>query len=351
MKFDVVVGNPPYQEETHGRETANGQKRVKSIFPVFQELADTIAQDSACLIYPGGRWIHRSGKGMTKFGLAQINDPHLKTLMFFKDSGELFDGVGISDGVSVVLKDYHKNDNTFNYEYFDHQVHVSVTRQFPGEDLLQLNPQDESVVAKMDAFVADHGLKYLHDSIFSQKLFQIESDFVEKHPNDVTPYSGQTFDEKHTVKVLTNDKAGKSGRAKWFLVDRSKIPANHALIDEFQVIVSSANAGGQKRSNQIDIADNHSAFGRARLALKSFKTEVEAENFLKYASSTLIKFAFLMTDESLTSLAKKVPDLIDYTSSNNYINYSLNVDDQVNKLFGITDEEITYMMSQIPDRD
>ncbi|WP_033613652.1 Eco57I restriction-modification methylase domain-containing protein [Lactiplantibacillus fabifermentans] len=351
MKFDIVVGNPPYQEETHGRETANGQKRVKSIFPVFQELADTIANDSACLIYPGGRWIHRSGKGMTKFGLAQINDPHLKTLMFFKDSGELFEGVGIPDGVSVVLKDYHKTDDKFEYEYFDHQVHVSVTRQAPGEDLMQLNPQDQSIVARIDEFVASHNLPYLHDSVFSQKLFQIESDFVEKHPEDVTPYNGQMFDPKHTAKVLTNDKAGKSGRANWFLVDRSKIPTNNALIDEFQVIVSSANAGGQKRSNQIDIADNHSAFGRARLALKSFKTEVEAKNFLKYANSNLIKFAFLMTDESLTSLAKKVPDLVDYTDSNKYLNYSLNIDNQLNKLFGITDQEQDYIVSQIPNRD
>ena len=51
------------------------------------------------------------------------------------------------------------------------------------------------------------------------------------------------------------------------------ITQNVKYIDEFQVVVSSANAGGQKRSNQIAILDNHSAFGRSRVALKTFKTK------------------------------------------------------------------------------
>ena len=39
--------------------------------------------------------------------------------------------------------------------------------------------------------------------------------------------------------------------------------------------------GGQKRSNQIAIVDNHSAFGRYRVALKTIATEQEAKNFFK----------------------------------------------------------------------
>lgn len=79
------------------------------------------------------------------------------------------------------------------------------------------------------------------------------------------------------------------------------------------MVVSSANAGGQKRDNQIEIIDNHSAFGRSRVALGSFKTETEAINFYHYCKATLIRFMFLMTDEALTSLGKKVPDVLDYS--------------------------------------
>jgi hypothetical protein len=174
---------------------------------------------------------------------------------------------------------------------------------------------------------------------------------VEKNPEAVTPYDNQPFDSKAYVKVLTNDKAGKAGRAKWFLIKRSAIPANADLVDEFQVVVSSANAGGQKRDNQLAIMDNHSAFGRARVALKSFKTLKEAQNFFAYASTDLVKFAFLMTDEALTSLGKKVPDLMDYSDENGLIDYSKDANRQLNALFGITKQEDDYMLSRIPKRN
>lgn len=109
-------------------------------------------------------------------------------------------------------------------------------------------------------------------------------------------------------------------------------------LGRWKVVVSSANAGGQKRSNQIAVIDNYSAFGRSRVALKTFETEKEARNFFKYATSEVIRFAFLMTDESLTSLAKKVPDLLDYTDNNGLIDYNEDVNAQLYELFGIDDD-------------
>lgn len=106
-------------------------------------------------------------------------------------------------------------------------------------------------------------------------------------------------------------------------------------MNKWKVIVSSANAGGQKRSNQIAVIDNHSAFGRSRVALKTFNTEGEARNFFKYATSEVIRFAFLLTDESLTSLAKKVPDLLDYSDRNGFIDYNGDVNAMLYKLFDI----------------
>ena len=74
------------------------------------------------------------------------------------------------------------------------------------------------------------------------------------------------------------------------------------------------------------------------MALKTFETEKEARNFFRYATSEIIRFAFLLTDESLTSLAKKVPDLLDYTDSNGVIDYKYNVNAQLYKLFGIDEK-------------
>ena len=59
------------------------------------------------------------------------------------------------------------------------------------------------------------------------------------------------------------------------------------------------------------------------------------QNFFKYATSEVIRFAFLLTDESLTSLAKKVPDLLDYSDRNGVIDYNGNIDFQLYNLFRI----------------
>ena len=54
-----------------------------------------------------------------------------------------------------------------------------------------------------------------------------------------------------------------------------------------------------------------------------------------------------MTNEALTSLAKKVPDLIDYTDNNEIIDFSNNLDEQMYKLLNLTFEEIEYIKEKI----
>lgn len=349
MKFDFIIGNPPYQEET--TETAsqsNGQKPQKNIFHYFQIEADKLAAKGSVLIYPGGRWIHRSGKGLRKFGLAQINDPHLKRIIFYPNSQELFPGIAIADGLTIVVKDMLKTPPEFEYVYCKQGQITSVKINSPGEELIPLNPQDSSITQKVEAFIQKYHLKYLHERILPRSLFGIESNFIENNPNEATlflPTMHLDFSKK--VKLLTNDKAGKAGRAKWFVVNREDIHSNSHLIDEWQVVVSSANAGGQKRDNQLEIIDNHSAFGRSRVALGSFKTKLEAYNFFAYVKTYIAKFMFLMTDESLSSVGKRVPDLMDYTSANPLIDFSQNLDSQLYSLIGITNSEKAYIEDRV----
>lgn len=190
----------------------------------------------------------------------------------------------------------------------------------------------------------------MHDTILPRSLFSIESDFVEKNPNLVRNYvdGDMFFDPKSEIKLFTNDKAGKSGRAKWYVANKNVITTGKEYLDKWKVVVSSANAGGQKRSNQLAILDNHSAFGRSRVAIKTFDTRKEAENFYKYMKSELIRFAFLMTDESLTSLGKLVPDIGKYTDNNGILDFKKDINEQLYKLFDIKEEaqkHIRYILS------
>lgn len=350
MKFDFVIGNPPYQQESeNSKSKTNGQKPMTNIFQYFQEQADEIVNESSVMIYPGGRWIHQSGKGVKEFGKKQINDSTLSTVEFYPDASDVFGkAASLPDGVTIVTKKKHKTENGFNYIYNKHGQETVVHAEYPGNKLMPLNPFDLPIMQKVDRIVAEKGWNFLHESILSRSLFAIESDFAEKNPDKVKPFDGENVDySKNEIKLFTNDKAGKAGRATWFVANRNVITNNPEFIDQWQVVVSSANAGGQKRDNQLAIMDNHSAFGRARLALRSFKTQEEAENFYKYVGSYLIRYMFLLTDEALSSLGKEVPDIGVYTSDNGFIDYSKDIDQQLYAIFNLTSEEIAYIKNVV----
>ena len=349
VKFDTIVGNPPYQEEVKVNNSINGQNPRTNIFQHFQDLALNIAGERTCLIFPGIRWMHQSGKGLKQFGYELINNTKLDKILFYSDARDVFKDSGIPDGITIVHINIHKNSNSFEYVYIDKDCKKSIICDCPEDKLFIVDPDDAEIANKINSFVVANKLDYLHSSILSRSLFDIDSDFVEKNQNAIRIYKDDSLiDYKSEIKLLTNDKAGSAGRSKWYIVNKNIINKNKQYIAEWQVVVSSAHAGGQEgRDNQISIIDNHSAFGRARVALKSFKSEEEAKNFLKFAQSKLIKYAFLLSDEALSSLAKYVPDLIDYTNDNKMIDFSKSIDKQLYDLIGLSEDEIKYVEDRI----
>lgn len=347
MKFEAVVGNPPYQEESKTSSNNNRQNPRKNIFHHFQLQAEKIGCDSV-LIFPGARWIHQSGKGLKQFGYDLINDTSLARLKFYPNSRDIFD-TDIPDGISIVHMKHDKNSDNFFYEYVENGISTEILQKYPGDSMLILNPQDAIAADKIKAFVKNNKLSYLHDSVMSRSLFDIESDFMDVNSDKARLFSEKTIiDYDKEIKILVNDKSGPSGRTKWFIIPKQMISKNIELVSEWQVVVSSAHPGGQEgRDNHIEIVDNHSAFGRSRVALKSFKSKKEAENFIMYATSKIIKYAFLLTDEALSSLAKLVPDLGNYSDGNSLINYNDDIDKQLVNLLKLSEEETNYIMSKV----
>ena len=345
MKIDAIIGNPPYQLTVAKKDTDNGQKAVINIFQHFQLLADRLSPRFSSLIYPAGRWIHRSGKGLADFGYNQINDKRLCRLHFFPNSTDIFQDVGIADGLSIVFMDNAKKKEGFVYAYSKKGKTMEVTMPNPGDVLMALDPMAGKISQKIQAIVIKHHLDYIYGSVLPRSLFSIESDFVEQNPTLVRPYQEGMMLCEDEIKLFTNDKAGKAGRASWYIADQSVIKTGTDYLHRWKVVVSSANAGGQKRSNQIAVLDNHSVFGRSRVALKTFETEQEARNFFAYCQTDFIRYAFLLTDEALTSLGKLVPDLLDYTNDNGIIDYAQDVNTQLYRLFGI-DEEMQAIIKQ-----
>ena len=84
-------------------------------------------------------------------------------------------------------------------------------------------------------------------------------------------------------------------------------------------------------------------------AIPLLSCEKEAKNFYKYVKSELIRFAFLMTDESLTSLAKQVPDILNYKDNNGFIDFDADINEQLYRFFKIgkgSQEHIKEVLSK-----
>lgn len=102
---------------------------MTNIFQYFQKAADELAENASVLIYPGGRWIHQSGKGMQNFGKEQINDKSLSRVEFYPDAEELFgNAASLSDGITIVTKNFKKTTDGFTYVYSKKEINSVFTQ-------------------------------------------------------------------------------------------------------------------------------------------------------------------------------------------------------------------------------
>lgn len=100
MKFDVVIGNPPYQEEREGTS-------AKQLFPFFMDEAYKLAEKTI-LITPG-KFLFNAGNTSTKWNEKMLNDPHLTVLKYEHNGSKVFNTTDIKGGVAITLRDSSKN--------------------------------------------------------------------------------------------------------------------------------------------------------------------------------------------------------------------------------------------------
>ena len=101
MKFDFVIGNPPYQEEANGDNESS-----TPLYHHFYEGAFSIS-DKVELITPA-RFLFDAGYTPKEWNQKMLNDPHVKVLMYEQKSSEIFKNTSISGGVAIVYRDANK---------------------------------------------------------------------------------------------------------------------------------------------------------------------------------------------------------------------------------------------------
>ena len=171
VKFEAIVGNPPYQEEKiKGKSKSNAQNPRTNIFQYFQLIAMKLTNKYTSLTFPAIRWIHQSGKGLKKFGKDLINSQTLAKLYFYPNSKELFNGIDIPDGLSIILTDKSKKAAGFKYIYCIKGDQFVLQMDNPGDELMTIDPNHICITNKIKIFVRAQNLEFLHNSILPRSL-------------------------------------------------------------------------------------------------------------------------------------------------------------------------------------
>src|SRR6185503_5610775 len=85
MKFDVIVGNPPYQIDSEGNT------RTKPIYNLFVERAIAMEPRYVLMITPS-RWF-AGGLGLNAFRATMLADRHMARLVDYRVERDVFPGV------------------------------------------------------------------------------------------------------------------------------------------------------------------------------------------------------------------------------------------------------------------
>jgi len=338
MKFDAIVGNPPYQIMATGN--ANGSD---PIYHLFIDAACKLGE-KVSFIHPA-RFLFNAGKTPKDWNEKMLNDEHYKVVQYWANSADVFPTVDIKGGVAVTYWDKNKafeKIGTFvaydelrtilkkvlesNFKTFADLVYTRTLYRFT-DVLYKENPWAESRPSK----------GHLYD-MSSNALDMFPELFFDEKPNDGKEYA--------RIYGLAN----KNRSYKWIKKSYVKIPDN---FDFYKVLVPAANGSGAIGEVLSTPVIGQPVIGHTEtfLSVGKFNTQEEAENCMKYIKT---KFARAMlgtlkiTQHNIQETWLNVP-LQDFTT-NSDIDWSKaipEIDKQLYKKYGLSADEISFIESKV----
>lgn len=327
MKFNAIVGNPPYQVMDGGTD-----RGAVPVYQYFVNISKRIHPNYISLIMPA-RW-YAGGRGLDEFRSDMISDTHLSQLNDYELSKDLFPTVDIAGGLCTFLWDANYN-GTCRVTNYNALKDITVNRYLNQFDTLIRSNAAVSILEK----ITSKSTSYLNSLVLS-----------------INPFGFRTYfrgSDQGDVKILTS-----KGWAKVYRID---IPKGVEYIDQFKIIVGrfvpsngemSVKPGeGYRVLTEPQILSPAEINTETYIDTAVFSTLEEATNYKKYL---LTKFARFLLRQGITSVnvTKEcfafVP-IQDFTEDSD-IDWSLSISDidkQLYTKYEFTEHEIQFIESMI----
>lgn len=304
MKFDVIIGNPPYQLSDGG----NGA----SAMPIYQYfIVNSIKLNPRylCMIVPA-RW-YAGGKRLEDFRDMMLNDKHIKILHDYIDASECFSGVEIKGGVCYFLwdKEYVGKCKVFTHE----NKNVSVMERFlleNGCDTFIRYNNSISILRKIAAF---NEISF-STIVSARRPFGLSTNYSDIHNNGA-------------IKLYANKVLGS--------IDYNSIEKHSEWVNQWKIYVPKAIGSGNSREDLVKpiIGEPMSACTETYIVIGPFSNREECVNVETYIKTKL--FHFLLGLKKITQDAtQKVYQFIPmqdfskpWTDAELYAKYKLSQDE------------------------
>lgn len=308
MKFDVIIGNPPYQLSDGG-----AQASASPLYHFFVQRAKKLQPRYLTMIIPS-RWFS-GGKGLDEFREEMLHDKRLRILHDFLDASECFPGVDIKGGVCFFLWD-KENSGLCKICTHENGNIESVSERPLLEDNADVFIRYNNAIPILRKVQLSNQTSFA-DIVSSRKPFGI--------PTNFNSYIEKPF--KDSVKIYLNKNIG--------YVARSQIEKNSQWLDKYKLFVPKAIGSGNTKEDLIKpiIANPNTCCSETYILVGPFDDEQICKNVCSYINTKFFHFFVglkKITQDATKSVYQLVPmqDFSEpWTDEKLYAKYGLDTDE------------------------